>query len=1047
MHKKKVKNKFYYYTTRRSASKTRSIYLGKNFSEAKEKEKQLLNTDVQRFNWKAFSITLLLFLILGVGGYYGFIEIIGFGFVVQQDSTPPLIDFVDPTPANGTSTVNTSIEVNISITETDLGNFTWNWNGTNYTMYDNESLLLMFNFDNVSALGENNTFAVDVSQYGSNGTGLGGANYTTSGKYGGAFQFGGADGDYMDLGSVPTLQTTGDLTLELWANYDTLPDSGYVDLISQGKGNVDGTAGSNFLYLFSIQSDKTLGAFWEYGTGTNVWNYSTVAASINSGEWHHYIMVRDTSTSQVMFYVDGAQLGSSVGYTNDATGGSSGYLQIGAEWDYSNNDRTNREFDGSIDEVRVWNRTLSADEINQSYMSNLYKYDTNQWAFYTNQSLTPDSGLVDGSYTYFGVAQDSNGNENMTEERTVTVDSTVPLIDFIDPTPANATTTSNTSIEVNVSITEQNPDNFTWNWNGTNYSFYDDDLVLMMNFGNVSALGENDTYAVDVSQYRNSGTGLGGANYTTSGKYDGGYEFDGSNTYIFLGNDNSLETISFTAEAWVKLAQTAPLQWGIVGKSYDHPQLVVSDSNYFVIQYAATDLSFPSATSTTSPQPGVWYHVAGVWNTTTLMIYVNGVLENSEVSSKEVKYTDCDVTIGAIATRECSAGIYAPEQFFNGTIDEVRIWNRSLSADEINQSYMSNLHKYDVNNWEFYSNQSLTPDSGLPDGDYTYFAHSKDVAGNENMTEERTVSIDSSAPLVLIVSPTATTYTTSSVSLDYVAVDASDHLDAVWYTKDSGVTNTTLTQNITLSSLSNADYTLILYANDTVGNLNETNVTFTVSVSTTTTTTPSPTGGGSYSGAPSEPTSFSTTTSINVAAGEFVALSTAQNVRFTVKGTDYIADLKEISKDFVRLWVHSPPEAIRQIEPIEFVINMGKRANVDLDNDNFAEVNIELRGISNGYAFLYFKETKSVEKIKMPEGQKVSVEEPAQEPLQMPKLELLPKIGVKTFLMMVIETFESWIKNLVQTAVDNKYYSIPIASLMLLLIILSFVHFLRKPRI
>jgi len=38
---------------------------------------------------------------------------------------------------------------------------------------------------------------------------------------------------------------------------------------------------------------------------------------------------------------------------------------------------------------------------------------------------------------------------------------------------------------------------------------YNDSLVLMMNFDNISSLGENDTYIVDVSSYENNGT-LGG---------------------------------------------------------------------------------------------------------------------------------------------------------------------------------------------------------------------------------------------------------------------------------------------------------------------------------------------------------------------------------------------------------------------------------------------------------------------------------------------------------------------------------------------------------
>jgi len=66
----------------------------------------------------------------------------------------PLVDFINPTPANNIWTTNTSIIVNTSINEANLASLIYNWNGTNYTMYDNSSLVLMMNFENFSSLEE-----------------------------------------------------------------------------------------------------------------------------------------------------------------------------------------------------------------------------------------------------------------------------------------------------------------------------------------------------------------------------------------------------------------------------------------------------------------------------------------------------------------------------------------------------------------------------------------------------------------------------------------------------------------------------------------------------------------------------------------------------------------------------------------------------------------------------------------------------------------------------------------------------------------------------
>ena len=96
--------------------------------------------------------------------------------MVQLDQTPPprgrCFGFREPTPDNDTSTQDTNATINISIEESALEEVIWNWNGTNYTMY-NDSLVLMMNFDNVSSIGENDTFFVDLSPYRTDGTAVG----------------------------------------------------------------------------------------------------------------------------------------------------------------------------------------------------------------------------------------------------------------------------------------------------------------------------------------------------------------------------------------------------------------------------------------------------------------------------------------------------------------------------------------------------------------------------------------------------------------------------------------------------------------------------------------------------------------------------------------------------------------------------------------------------------------------------------------------------------------------------------------------------------
>ncbi|MGC9310636.1 MAG: hypothetical protein ACP5E4_02835, partial [Candidatus Aenigmatarchaeota archaeon] len=93
---------------------------------------------------------------------------------------------------------------------------------------------------------------------------------------------------------------------------------------------------------------------------------------------------------------------------------------------------------------------------------------------------------------------------------------------FVPPTEANATTIYERNwTRVNISIEEQNLEAFKFNWNTTNYTFYDDSLVLALNLNNNSDIGENETYAVDISKYGNDGTfkGAGEPNWTASGRF------------------------------------------------------------------------------------------------------------------------------------------------------------------------------------------------------------------------------------------------------------------------------------------------------------------------------------------------------------------------------------------------------------------------------------------------------------------------------------------------------------------------------------------------
>jgi hypothetical protein len=211
--------------------------------------------------------------------------------------------FTYPTPANATVTGNTSFIANISIISSSLNELKWGWNGTNYTLY-NDSALLMYNFENLSSLGENATKVVDISKYSNNGI-VTGALWNASGRYGGAYQFDGA-GDYITIENENAFdfERTSNFSLCMWVYTRQLANStAGRTLVSKLGSNAIGWEFTNWgeggntsaltLYLINSWPNNVLEAQANGSLSLNQWKY--VCSSYDGS----------SSTSGVRIYVNG----------------------------------------------------------------------------------------------------------------------------------------------------------------------------------------------------------------------------------------------------------------------------------------------------------------------------------------------------------------------------------------------------------------------------------------------------------------------------------------------------------------------------------------------------------------------------------------------------------------------------------------------------------------------------------------------------------------------------------------------------------------------
>ncbi|MBT4165650.1 LamG domain-containing protein, partial [archaeon] len=339
--------------------------------------------------------------------------------------------------------------------------------------------------------------------------------------------------------------------------------------------------------------------------------------------------------------------------------------------------------------------------------------------------------LAEGSHEFSAYTSDLAGNVNSSSAN-FSVD-VAPGINFTDESVLNGTLTGDTSVEINVSIVDSALEEVKYNWNGTNFTLFNDSLVLMMNFDNVSALGENSTHVVDVSNGGNNGSVVD-AVWNATGRYGGGFEFDGSGDVVTIAYDNSLDfaknSNKTTWSLWYKQNDGTSTRYFLSFRGLSNV-LIYTDGS--LINIANCDGGCTNELSDTIPSLNEWHNVVVVYDSySTSYLYVDGQEVDSKIGAKNFTSSNAPIYIGSNA---------GSSSHFNGSIDEVRIYNHSLSASEISQLYMSNLQKYDQSQWYLYVNQSKNATDGLDDGDYTYYASAKDSVGNENITELRSLSV------------------------------------------------------------------------------------------------------------------------------------------------------------------------------------------------------------------------------------------------------------------------------------------------------------------
>jgi hypothetical protein len=171
-----------------------------------------------------------------------------------------------------------------------------------------------------------------------------------SGKPDKALYFDGMD-NYVEIPGTPTINITGSLTVSCWIYPHSVEN--YVAWVA--KTNNNGTT-SQWRFGFGDSGTEIWGlTFWN----SNWFGYNTNKKSIPLNTWSHVILVADQVQHIAYLYLNG-ELIDSIKDIKEFEG-SNDPLFIGHQKD------DYVFFDGLIDEVRIYNRTLSTDEVKELY--------------------------------------------------------------------------------------------------------------------------------------------------------------------------------------------------------------------------------------------------------------------------------------------------------------------------------------------------------------------------------------------------------------------------------------------------------------------------------------------------------------------------------------------------------------------------------------------------------------------------------------------------------------------------------------------------------
>jgi len=456
------------------------------------------------------------------------------------------------------------------------------------------------------------------------------------------------DGTNDSVSAPINLSGTNKATLSFWMKWNSFAND--------DKFGIEYTNNFNNKNGFAVAPNSSNHSkFGVYASGTgSIYNGGEFARP-SAGVWHHYVVTFDRTTGTAMgvtAYVDG--VGQSITQYNSSNLNSSNFDN--ASLYLMSRGNSSLFGSGNLDDVRIYNRAISASEIKR-----LYNIGAPSKIGKTQSAGSLSSGLV-GHWTFDG--KDTNW------------------------TSATAGTVTDKSGQ-----------------------------------GNTGTL-----------------TSMNQATSPTDGVIGQGMNFDGSDDKVST-NQTVSGLSAFSVSTWVKLNAYPPVQnshaivlnWNnaavhsfsmyVNGGGQPLGRVVFSIRNYLNSDAGAL---YASALNDTN-----WHHIVGVYDGTNAVIYRDGVAGTPQAHPGPMQTTSLKTYIGGTSNGSMSS--------FPGVIDDVRTYNRAISASEIKRLYTMGRPTIMADKDLYWSNVKLLLHMDGTNGSTTFTdnsssSHTVTVAGNAQLS-------------------------------------------------------------------------------------------------------------------------------------------------------------------------------------------------------------------------------------------------------------------------------------------------------------------------